>query len=397
MLLKRGMIGLIIVIATGVLALAIARGQEWLVNRDFFTYWAGGRGLLDGVNLHATNAWWNIHQSNESTWFPNPVFIYAPPTAIFFAPLAALSPEVAGVVWIWLSEIFVVIAVVIIAKTLEWMRLAWYAPFWLAGIALFIPVLLTLLMGQASALILLLVVVTAALWDRGRWFAGGLLLGLTIVKPQAIAFLLPLLALWLILKRRWDALFGLGLSLSISAIAAFALFPNFISDWQNAVLTKVGGVASRMPTLWGLTADLFDASPLATASAILLVLVAITASVILVVREKNNNPLTVTSILLIPSLLVTPYLWNYDQILLLMPLLVALIRFDQRRVSFAVVLLLLFALDALAIMFLGIAAVRLRDTLSILLPVVVGIMLWIALKNPSMVKSWERHIEPKSI
>ncbi len=390
MFLKRGAIIFVVLFSLGIFALVIARGQEWMINRDFFTYWAGGRGLLDGKNLYDSSAWWSIHQTFASAWFPNPVFIYAPPTAIFFAPLAALQPQVAGFIWIWLSEIFVVFTLVIIAKNLRWQRGVQYMPFWIPGILFFLPVLLTFLMGQASGLLLILVVVVAALWEQRHWLAGGLILGFTIVKPQPIAFLLPMLALWLLLNRRWYAFLGLGLSLSVMAAAGLILFPNFIWDWQNAVLTKVGGVAGRMPTIWGLSADLFGASPFAVLSGATLALVALATSVKIIAQEKSA--LIVTSVLLIPSISVTPYLWNYDQILLLLPLLVALISMDQRGVSAAIILLLLFAVDALAIVFLEIASVRLRDTLSVLLPVFVGLVLWTALRKPKVLDSPRRDV-----
>lgn len=376
----RGLVVLAI-LAMGVLAFAIARGQGWMVDRDFFTYWGGGRGILDGVNLYDTRAWFAIHQVYGSNWFPNPVFIYAPPTAILFAPLATLRVDVAGITWIWLSEIFVALAVVMIARNLGWVRLARFAPFLAAAIALFMPVLLTLLMGQASALLLVLVVAAAVLWDRGRWFAGGLLLGWTIVKPQPVVFLIPMLGLWLMLNRRWRALFGLALSLGVSAMAGFTLFPGFVQDWQVVAATKVGGVAARMPTVWGLSADLFGVSPLATGSAVALIVLTVGASVVLVVRWKEERALALMGALLIPALLVTPYLWNYDQALLLVPFLIALIRLDQRGVPFWTIALLPFVLDGVAIILLGIASLRVRDSLSALMPVLVGAILWVARRN----------------
>jgi len=377
---QRGLVTLGVIVL-GVLATVIANGQQWMFNRDFFTYWGGGRGLLEGANLYDSATWQNITRVYGSTWFPNPIFIYAPPTAILFAPLAALPVPVAAVLWVWLSEIFVVLTACVIAWSLRWRRPSSYALFWAIGIMFFVPVLLTFLMGQVSALILILVASSAALWDRGKWSGGGLLLGIAIVKPQPIALLIPMLALWLWLNRRWRALGGVAISFGVSILASFVLFPSFVSDWQSAASAKVSGVADRMPTLWGLTLDLLGASPLAWASAWALVLLATVVCVVIVVRWRNKSATELISVLLVFSLLVTPYLWNYDQILLLIPFLVALIRMDLRGASFRQAALLPLVFDILAMAFFVIASVRLRDGLSAMLSLFVGGMLWFALLN----------------
>jgi hypothetical protein len=265
---------------------------------------------------------------------------------------------------------------------MRWTRLVMVAPFWTVGILLFLPCLLTLLMGQVSALLLILVVAAAVLWDRDHWLAGGLLLGWTIVKPQPVAFLIAMVAFWLLVSRRWYALIGLIISSSAGALATIVLFPSFVQDWQVAVVTKVGGVATRMPTIWGLTADLFGASPLATASAALLSVLALALCGFIILRWHACRALELVSVLLIFSLLVTPYLWNYDQILLVLPFLVALIRIDQRETSYGVtVIFLLFALDLIAFVFFIIASIRLEDTQSALLPVLVGVVFWSAMRR----------------
>lgn len=372
----RNGLAVIIMFVMGAIAIVIAQGQGWMVDRDFFTYWGGGRGLLDEVNLYAPTAWSEIHRFYGSAWLENPIFIYAPPTAIFFAPLAALRIDFAGVAWIFISEIFVALSVVMLVQNTRWSRLKLYVPFWAVGIVLFMPVLLTLLMGQASALLLIIVVTASALWDRGRWFTGGMILGLTIVKPQPVVFLIPMVGFWLLLNKRWSALLGIALSIGVSMLAGFALFPNFIQDWQAVAFSKVGGVATRMPTVWGLSADLFDASPLGTWIAVALTALAVGAGVAIVTRWKSESAVRVVAALVPLSLLTTPYLWNYDQILLLMPLFIVLIGLEKRNVSFWVIALAPLALDLVAIAFFGIAAVRLRDTLSALLPMGVGAMVW---------------------
>jgi Glycosyltransferase family 87 len=377
----KSVLALSAILGLGVIAIVIAQGEGWMFNRDFFTYWGGGRGILDNANLYDPQSWAEITRNNGSSWLPNPIFIYAPVTAVFFAPLATVRLEGAAVVWVWLSEIFVALAVLMIARDLHWKSLSRYAPFWAVGFVFFLPVLLVLLMGQVSALLLVLLVATAALWDRGLWFSGGLLLGLTIIKPQPVAFLFPMLALWLLFNRRWHAILGLVSSLGIAGLGSFLLFPTFIQDWQVTATAKVGGVIYRMPTLWGLTADFFGASTLTLRVVIVVTLMVFGVGAFIVARWGKRSALELTGIILVFSLLATPYLWNYDQTLLLIPLLVALIRLDQRGISFKMLALLPLAFDLLALLFFGIATIRLADTQSALLAILVGLLLWFSMRT----------------
>lgn len=358
-----------------VLALVVVAGQNGMYDRDWFTFWGGGRGVLSGANIYDATTWATLTRDYGSAWLPNPIFIFAPPTAILFAPFAALRVDVAAFVWTFLSALFVALAVTIIARELRWQPPLSFMPILSLGLLFFLPTLLTLLMGQISALVLLLVVAAAVLWERGAWFAGGMLLGITIVKPQPIACLLPMLALWTLWHRRWRALAGLLVSLGLGALATFALFPDFLSAWQGALLRKVGGVAARMPTVWGISADLFGATPLGTLSA-LGMLVLVTAWGMWLSARWRGRALELVSALLIGSVIVSPYLWNYDQVVLLAPLTVALARLAQRARNGLLIVGLLGALDALAFGLLVVASLRVADTFSLALPLAIGVLWW---------------------
>lgn len=216
-------------------------------------------------------------------------------------------------------------------------------------------------MGQVSALLLILLVAMAALWDRGMWLPGGLLLGLTIIKPQPVAFLVPMLALWLLTNLRWRAILGLVLSLGVTSLGSFLLFPTFVQDWQIVATAKVGSVIYHMPTLWGLIAELVGASTLALEIGIGVTTIVFCAGAFLVTRWGERSALELTGIILIFSLLVTPYLWDYDQTLLLIPLVIALIRLDQQGVSFKMLALVPLAFDLLTLLLFSVATIRLTD------------------------------------
>lgn len=378
-------IGLAIALVTfGVIAWIIVIGQEGMSNRDWFTYWAGGRGLLEEANLYHRQEWFALHQAYGSTWFPNPVFIYAPPTAFFFAPLAVLPVDLAATLWVWASQVMIVISIYLIALEMKW-NFTLQAGFWWAlGVLIFLPVILNLVMGQVSALILLVLTVTAVLWDRNHWFAGGLGLGLTIIKPQAVVLVVLGLGVWLVVKKRWDALCGMLMAFGASVLAGFLLFPNFVFDWWSSATSKVGGVGDRMPTLWGTMADVFGVSPLTISGALLLTAVLVLATLRLTMRWREQKAIVVMSMLILPSLVVTPYLWNYDQILVLVPLFTALIMLSRRGISRRALVWVPLLASVFEWMLFAFSAVRLRDTLGITLPIGVGCVLWYAVRISAM-------------
>jgi len=86
--------------------------------------------------------------------------------------------------------------------------------------------------------------------------------------------------------------------------------------------------------------------------------------------------LELTSALLIGSVIVSPYLWNYDQVVLIAPLVVALARLDQRTRDARSVVAALLIFDALAFGLLIVASVRLADTFSIALSLLIGALWW---------------------
>lgn len=378
--LKCGGTILVAVLATGMVAFLTAHSQDWMVNRDWFTFWAGGRGLLNSINIYDPKAWSQITLDHGSTWLPNPIFIYPPPTAVLFAPFSALSLQISSVLWVWLSLIFVLTSVFVIVRTQECPQWARLAPFWALAVVLYLPLVVSLFMGQVSSLVLLLVVLGSTLWKQEKWFAGGFVLGFAAIKPQPVLLFIPAIALWLILSRRWKALLGLVLSLAADVCFSYLLFPSFLTDWSSAAANKVGGVMERMPTLWGLGLELFDGSPAGFWISGSLVLLTLLIVIFLAYRSRDWDPVTVASMFIIPSVLVSPYLWSYDHIVLILPLVIALVRLAQLRAPFWVVALLPFSIDILSFILLAVAALRLEENATLLMPVVIGIVLWISLR-----------------
>lgn len=167
-------------------------------------------------------------------------------------------------------------------------------------------------------------------------------------------------------------------SFSLVLIASLGLFPDLLSTWQAVMLTRVGSVGARMATVWGLSSDLFGKNGTWAGLALTILL---TCIAIYIAWRWRGDALTLAGGLIPLSLLVAPYLWAYDQILLIVPLLLALVRFRKRGVSFwllAITPIMFALLDGILF---ALEATRLSETLTIMQTLVIGTLFLISMRD----------------
>lgn len=305
-----------------VFVLAATRAVATLdyLNSDFFTFWLGGRLEAKGGNPYLPADWVGAHHRFGATWIPNPIFPYPLPLAMMFAPLGLLPFKTAYIVWIVLSECFVAIAVTALVQAAQ---LPKWAPLWfplMASAYLFRPTLVTLRNGQLGAFLLLVVTGAALLWNCQRWAPGGAVLALLLLKPT-IGLPLVFLAMgWLLFRRRYRALLatltvGLGL-----VVVGWLQDPGWITGFLANGHRKLFDTFGYSPTVWGAAGAICShrfGCTLWLGSGLAL-LVAATGTFLLW-RVPALTPLDAFDLAIPVVLAVTPYLWAYDQVLLLLP------------------------------------------------------------------------------
>jgi hypothetical protein len=121
---------------------------------------------------------------NDGAWFDA-----APPYAWLIAPLTVFSPATAAAVWLAIS-LLALAACWWIAAPGEGTTRA----LWLLGALAWYPVLYGLSLVQPVLVMALLVAVAWRLSDSGRTYAAGVVLGLSVIKPQLV-LVLPLVLL----------------------------------------------------------------------------------------------------------------------------------------------------------------------------------------------------------
>lgn len=299
--------------------------QRWVLFPDFIVYHAAGRALLEGnagaiYSLAAFSDYLNLHYAdyfNRKLVNFRP-FMYPPPWLLLIMPLALLGVATGYGVFMAITG---TLAAVLVGR----------ANFWIWMAALTSPAALwTMIAGQNAFLNVGLFYGGMRLLDRSP-MAAGILLGLLSYKPQ----LFVLIPVALLAARRWRALawaIGTAAFMALASLLVFgpALWIQFLEMARESSTSQFTDqmyrhVATFMTTIQAAGRLLGVPPALATIAH----LAGALAALITVWRAFSRHPPgdETTAILAAGTLLVSPYLINYD-LLLLMP--AALMVFRRR-------------------------------------------------------------------
>ncbi len=231
--------------------------------KDFDVYWQIARALLQGANAYAL----------PEAYYPLPFYF-------LFLPLATLPLPLAHALW---TAIASVVFVVILR------RRAIYA-------LLFMPVLLSFLMGQIAISML----GVFALLRSGRF--GGIALALLLLKPQLVILVAPWV-MWRWWKSERRQFISFGLTLGALALAAFTFQPDWLTQWLAVSPERLRAALS--PSLWGALAFLPMPLWIALAGG---------ATILLVLRAWRTRDF---DLIAVANFLVNPVIISYDLTLLL--------------------------------------------------------------------------------
>ena len=350
-------IGLVVICVVFLLiSLRIVYSQDY-ADTDFFSFWLAGYSVLAGEDPYSTE-WWTLgHHIFGAEWISDATFLYPLPLAIFFIPLGLLSLEQAFVLWVFLSQWMIFLAAVLLLRRTNWPANKKYVLPILAGIFLFRPVILTLIHGQLGALFLLILVLMLIFWEKQQWLLGGLLLPLLALKPSFGLLIGAMLGVWLIVQNKWTALAG-GLAASLGlCLLGWFYNPTWISEFLAIGSGKLGKTFGYSPTVWGISGQLCTQNRECTMilGGILGGLCLIAFLYFIFKSPGNLSPALVMSLVIPIALLVTPYGWAYDQILLIIPILVVVIAMIAKGFPYIIPAALFLVISLLALAFVLLA------------------------------------------
>jgi len=200
---------------------------------------------------------------------------------------------------------------------------------------------------------------------------GGLALGLLILKPTGAGTFVFAAIIWLILLRKWGGLAGVSLTVTSAIAVAWVVEPRWLGDWLKIALAKPAQMWPEVPTLSGLFVSLFGPERPWLLLAAILSGMLLLFGVRLVSRKEPDAQLAWLSGIVIPlSLTSTPYLLNYEMVILIPSMLAGMALLDRAGGSFVAVVSFPLLISLLSV---GILAVSLKigETVWILFPMLV--------------------------
>lgn len=296
---------------------AIQAGR--MTNQDFMSLWTGGKAIALGLNPYDAKVWRPLRAAYGSTWMPDLVSPFPLWTLLFFVPFSFLTTQAAGALWMTICELSLVWGIALLAQRLGWKGRSHLLL--LLGATLFRPTFHAIRRGQLSPVLFLLVAAAYALHERDHPFGAGLLLALQIVKPNLAATFLPTVGIIFLMRRDWRALTGMVTGGLILLAASWIVLPGWLFQWLAAA--EKLRVAHITPTLWALAYEL-GGERLWPGSAIVAGGLLYLGLLVFLWRRRQSDWLFGLCLAVIASTFLTPYLWVYEQLVLLFPTIVAL-------------------------------------------------------------------------
>jgi hypothetical protein len=342
-------------------------------NSDFFTFWLAGHMMWTAQNPYLTTDWINGHNQFGVTWIPNGSFVYPLPLALFYAPLGYFSLYTAFVTWIFLLEVMITVSVLAIISLQPNPARKYYIFPILAGAALFRPTFIILFGGQISGLLLFILTGVILLWGKEKWLWGGMLLALVVLKPNIGGPILLIISFWLLIQKRVAALAGMAISGLALMLIGLMLNLNWVVEYLAIGSSKMSQNFGISPTLWGVAAYItgFNIYPAIFLGGVAIAIVLTGVFTLIWRKQKAITPAWMVSMAITTTLLVTPYTWPYDQILLVIPIITIIMEMMTRKVPFWLTSILFLLLDMLAIALFLISARIQMETLSVLVPLII--------------------------
>jgi len=190
-------------------------------------------------------------------------FLYPFPAMIFFAPFGALPYTLARALWMTILEVSLPILALIGIAIADWkprravlFSLLLFSVLWYHGTR-------AIIIGQFAVIEALLMAGALLAVKRGRDPLAGILLGLSIAKPQMAVLLIPFVFLWAAYARRWMIVaWGVGTIAGLLAVSVL-LLPDWPVMWlqqliEHPTYTVIGPpveiLADAFPSMSGVIA-----------------------------------------------------------------------------------------------------------------------------------------------
>ncbi len=319
-------------------------------NSNFFKMWLASHLVWTGADPYLPADWLNGHLAFNSTWMPEKAYLYPLPLAYLLAPLGLLSPLHAYRLWVFLSLWMAVIATFLFVNTWERAKSKIFALLLIIFFFFFAPLIQTVGKGTLGALLLLATACACELFRRRQSFWSGMVFSLLVLKPQLGVPILALLGLWMLFRRDWRGLVGMAAGGLILFAIGLAADLHWVTRFLGVSQQKFGLSFGTQPTIFSMASLLCSGVQSCTLAlgGVLSLALAVWIAFIFFRKAQALSAMQTFAIAAPLAMLVTPYLWSYDHILLIVPLVGLSDQLIVRTKKFFFAVLFLIVIDVLA-------------------------------------------------
>jgi hypothetical protein len=356
---------------------------------NFTFFWLAGRMVLEGGNPYDESQYLAGHETHGIKWQPNKIFPYPLPLAIFCIPLGLLPLSTAYITWQVISLIIVAATIFVLLN--HWQESAprrLLVPIF-AAMFFFGPLYLTLHTGSVGAFALLAVAGSILLFEKDKSLLAGMVLSLTILKPPQGLTILLLAGIWFLARRDWKAIYGAaigGVTLLIIGMIQDPLWVIKFSGASQAVMDRTLGVHSNVWAFAYLACD--GASPCSTllGGTLGLILLGL-GGFFLWQNQARLTAWEAFNVILPIAFVSTIYLWAYDQLPYIIPIVWIIGTLVKRTKSYIYAFIFLIVLDIVSFFALIQQAGTSKDLWSFGTTIIVlGMVLWLVTRPAPIVE-----------
>ena len=318
---------------------------------NFTFFWLAGRMVLEGESPYDEAQYLAGHETYGIKWQPNKIFPYPLPLAILCVPLGLMSLPTAYITWQVLTLVIIAISIFILLS--RWPgpapRMLLVPTF--ASMFFFGPVYLTLHTGSVGALALISILGAIVLLEKDKPLAAGMLLSLTMLKPPQGLTILILAGIWFLAQKNWKAIWGVaigGVALLVIGMMQDPLWLIKFRAASEAVMDRTQGVHSNV---WAFSYLICEgAAPCSTLLGGTLGLVLLGLGGFYLWQDQARvKAWDAFNIILPVAFVSTIYLWAYDQLPYLIPIVWISAALVTKTKSFIPAFLFLIVLDVFSL------------------------------------------------
>jgi len=349
--------------------------------QDFAAYWQAGHMILTGQNVYDSAQWIAVRESEGTALHSELTFQYPLPLAILFSPLARLPVQSAYTLWMFFAQVAVLTSIAILLSFYP-ARSGYFELLTITGIFFFRPMFSVVNSGQILTPLLLLLSLSIYLFTRGNWFLGGFALSILSLKPSIGVPMLILAGIWLLSVKQWRGILGMLLGGLVLLMTGAWVDSRWIVHYVNIAGNSFYKYYGMHPTLWGVVDKIFKVNSLSLVIGFVCVAVVLAIEAYLFLGNKSKVEVFPAFASILPAaLLIAPYSWNYDQVLLIIPIVFLLITISVKY-GIGKTAVFMFGIVALAFGLVTIAYVVKHDVWSFLNSFVVWMFsLYFVMKN----------------